>query len=68
MPVVSAKQVIIELTQHGFYELDHRTRGSHHRYTDGKGHYVTIAYHHLKDIIPPYASKKRQITNERIIK
>lgn len=63
MPAIYAKQVLNELKENVFYELDNRTNGSHHRYTDGKGHYVTVAYHGLKDVIPPgtYKSIRRQM-------
>ncbi|MEY8307442.1 type II toxin-antitoxin system HicA family toxin [Enterococcus faecium] len=63
MSAIYVKQVLKELKDNGFYELDNRTNGSHHRYTDGNGHYVSVAYYGMKDIIPPgtYKSIRRQM-------
>lgn len=42
--------------EHGFRFL--RSRGSHFRYTDGKGHYVTIPMGHGgKEILKPKVEK-----------
>ena len=46
-----AKDVLKQLKANGFTEV--RVRGDHHRFTDGKGRYVTIPYHGAKDIIAP---------------
>lgn len=51
MPAVPIKKVLKLLKENGFYELDGRQEGSHHRYTDGKGHYVTVAYHKKSDTV-----------------
>lgn len=63
MSAIYVKKVLKELESNGFYELDYRINGSHHRYTDGKGHYVTVSYHGKKDLIPPgtYRSIRRQM-------
>lgn len=54
------REVIKLLKKNGFYET--RIVGSHHRYTDGKGHNVTVAYHKLSDEFDPktYNSMMRQ--------
>lgn len=46
-----AKDVLKLLNENGFYEI--RIVGDHHRLTDGKGKFVTIAYSKIKDNIPP---------------
>jgi predicted RNA binding protein YcfA (HicA-like mRNA interferase family) len=53
MPAIYVKQVLELLEENGFYEVVKRTRGSHHRFTDGLGHFVTVSYHNKKDTIPP---------------
>lgn len=56
----TAKEVIKLLKQNGFSEV--RTKGSHHRYTDGKGHKVTVPFHKLSDDLDPktYSSILKQ--------
>ncbi|AYE39317.1 addiction module toxin, HicA family [Companilactobacillus zhachilii] len=46
----TVKDVLNLLKSHGFYEI--RIVGDHHRLTNGKGKFVTIAYSELKDDIP----------------
>jgi predicted RNA binding protein YcfA (HicA-like mRNA interferase family) len=63
MPAIYVKQVLKELEKNGFYEIANRTNGSHHRFTNGKGNYVTLAYYGKKDTLPPktYKSILRQM-------
>ncbi|CAJ1189146.1 type II toxin-antitoxin system HicA family toxin [Companilactobacillus nantensis] len=46
----TVKDVLKILNEHGFYEI--RIVGDHHRLTNGKGKFVTVAYSELKDNIP----------------
>ena len=46
-----AKEVLKQLKANGFIEI--RVRGDHHRFTDGKGHFVTVPFAKLKDTIAP---------------
>jgi predicted RNA binding protein YcfA (HicA-like mRNA interferase family) len=65
MSAIYIYQVIEFLEANGFYEVATRQRGSHHRYTDGKGHNVTLAYHGKgkKSTIPKatFSSIKKQM-------
>ncbi len=45
------KEVLELIDKYGFHEI--RVLGDHHRYTDGKGHYVTVPYSRIKDTLPP---------------
>jgi len=57
---VTAREVLQLLNATGFIET--RIVGDHHRFTDGRGHHVTVAYTRLKDVIHPktYQSICRQ--------
>lgn len=57
---VTAKEVLQLLNHNGFIET--RIVGDHHRFTDGQGHYVTLAYTRPKDVIHPktYQTIRRQ--------
>ncbi|MFD1431247.1 type II toxin-antitoxin system HicA family toxin [Lacticaseibacillus yichunensis] len=48
-----AKDVLQLLKANGFKELKNRQRGDPHRYTDGKGHMITVPYSQLKDNLAP---------------
>lgn len=47
----TARDVLEMLKDRGYYALPNRTKGDHHRFTDGKGHKVTVPYSRLKDNI-----------------
>lgn len=47
----TAKQVIKLFKKNGFTET--RIKGDHHRYENGQGNKVTVAYSSLKDEIRP---------------
>jgi len=49
----SAKEALLILKENGFHEISGRVRGDHHRFTDYKGHFVTVAFSNKKSIIPP---------------
>lgn len=63
MSETNAKQVLKLLKKHGFVEVTVRQNGDHHRFSDGLGHHVTLAYSSLKDTIPPktYAQILKQM-------
>ena len=46
----TAKMIVSQLIEKGFSEV--RITGDHHRFTDDKGHRVTVPYSRLKDLIP----------------
>ncbi|HAT54553.1 MAG TPA: toxin HicA [Lactobacillus sp.] len=45
--------VLKQLKRNGFLELKDRQVGDHHRYTDNKGHKVTVKYASKKASVPP---------------
>mgnify|MGYP004510859323 CR=1 FL=1 len=54
--MITVREMIRLLESIGFREI--RSKGSHFRYTDGKGHYVTIpAGHGMKTVLKPGVEK-----------
>ena len=54
--MITVREMIRLLESKGFREI--RSKGSHFRYTDGKGHYVTIpAGHGMKTVLKPGVEK-----------
>ncbi len=50
--MITVREMIRLLESKGFREI--RSKGSHFRYTDGKGHYVTIPVGHgMKEVLKP---------------
>ncbi len=54
--MITVREMIRLLESKGFREI--RSKGSHFRYADGKGHYVTIpAGHGMKTVLKPGVEK-----------
>ncbi|BDR59560.1 type II toxin-antitoxin system HicA family toxin [Xylocopilactobacillus apicola] len=51
MTEIKAGDVLKMLKSNGFKELKSRTNGDHHRFTDDKGHKVTVPFTSKKDTI-----------------
>ncbi|MDR0854283.1 MAG: type II toxin-antitoxin system HicA family toxin [Clostridiales Family XIII bacterium] len=51
MPAIYIKDVLTLLKRNGFEET--RCTCDHHRFEDGEGHKVSVAYSSMKDTIPP---------------